>query len=92
LHRHSPHGYTDRPEKALRSEPEAVSAADQQWIAHHAHRAERDAQLLHWRERRARIEREIEWLHSQRFARDVAKSLRTLRRQLDYIEQRIRAV
>jgi hypothetical protein len=91
LHRHSPHGYTDRPEKALHFEPEAVSAEDQTWIVYRAHRAERDAQLLRFRERRARIEREIDWLYSQRFARDVSKQLRFLRRQLDAIEKRISA-
>jgi hypothetical protein len=91
LHRHSPHGYTDRPEKALRAEPEAVSAEDQTWIVYRAHRAERDAQLLHFRERRALIEKQIDWLYSQRFARDVSKQLRFLRRQLDAIEKRISA-
>jgi hypothetical protein len=92
LHRYPARGYTDDPAKAAFAEPEAISAEDQEWIAHGAHRAEREAQLLHWRERRALIEKQIDWLYSQRFARDVSKSLRVLRRQLDHIEQRIRAV
>jgi hypothetical protein len=92
LHRQPHRGYTDDPAKAAFAEPEAVSAEDQEWIAHYAHRAERDAQLLHWRERRAVIEKQIDWLYSQRFARDVGKQLRFLRRQLDAIEKRIRAV
>jgi hypothetical protein len=92
LHRHPHRGYTDDPAKAAFAEPEAVSATDQEWIAYRAHRAEREAKLLRWHEHRGRIEREIDWLYSQRFARDVSKSLRTLRRQLDYIDKRIRAV
>jgi hypothetical protein len=92
LHRYPARGYTDDPAKAAFAEPEAVAATDQEWIAHKAHRAERDAQLLHWRERRALIEQQIDWLHAQRFARDVSKQLRFLRRQLDVIDKRIRAV
>jgi hypothetical protein len=92
LHRHPHRGYTDDPAKAALAEPEAVSAQDVEWIAHSAHRAERDAQLLHWRQRRALIEKQIDWAYSQRFARDVSKQLRFLRRQLDYIEKRIGAV
>jgi hypothetical protein len=92
LHRYPARNYTDDLSKAAFAEPEAVSATDQEWIAHYAHRAERDAQLLHWRERRALIEKQIDWLHSQRFARDVSKQLRFLRRQLDAIERRIGAV
>ena len=91
LHRYPHRGYTDDPSKAAFAEPEAVSVGDAEWIAHYAHRAEREAQLLRWRERRARIEREIDWAYSQRFARDVSKQLRFLRRQLDYIEKRIGA-
>ena len=41
---------------------------------------------------RAVIERQIDWLYGQRFARDVTKQLRFLRRQLDAIEKRIGAV
>jgi hypothetical protein len=92
LHRYPHRGYTDDPAKAAFAEPEAVSAGDAEWIALHAHRAERDAQLLHWRERRARIEREVDWLYSQRFQVDVSKQLRFLRRQLDNIERRIGAL
>jgi hypothetical protein len=92
LHRYPHRGYTDDPAKAALAEPEAVSATDAEWIAHYAHRAERDAQLLRFRERRAVIERQIDWLYSQRFARDVSKQLRFLRRQLDAIEKRIGAV
>jgi hypothetical protein len=91
LHRQPHRGYTDDLSKAARGEPEAVSAEDEEWIAYRAHRAEREAQLLHWRERRVLIEKQIDWLHSQRFACDVSKSLRVLRRQLDHIDARIRS-
>jgi hypothetical protein len=92
LHRYPHRGYTDDPSRSAVGEPEAVGESDQEWLAHYAHRAERDAQLVHWRERRAVIERQIDWLYAQRFARDVGKQLRFLRRQLDAIEKRIRAV
>jgi hypothetical protein len=91
LHRRSQYGYTDRPEYAMHAEPEAVPAEDQEWITSRSHRTEREAQVLHWRERRANIEREVDWLYSQRFDRDVSKPLRTLRRQLDRLDKLIAA-
>jgi hypothetical protein len=91
LHRHPARGYTDDLSKAARGEPEAISATDAEWLAYRAHRAEREAQLVRWNEHRARIEREIDWLYSQRFAASVGKQLRFLRRQLDHIDKRIRA-
>jgi hypothetical protein len=91
LHRNSTHGYTDDPALALHLEPEAVPAETQEWITARVHRSEREAQLLHWRERRAVIEHEITWLYSQQFQRDISKSLRVLRRQLDRIDKLIAA-
>jgi hypothetical protein len=90
--RYAPKGYTDRPEQAMHAEPEAVGAQDAEWIAYRVHRSEREAQLLRWREHRARIEREIDSLYSQRFAVGVSKQLRVLRRQLALIERRIAAL
>jgi hypothetical protein len=89
LHRRSQHGYTDRLDLALSHEPEAISADDQAFLTARAHRAERQVQLREWEERRAAIAREIDWLHSQRFERDVSKTLRVLRRQLDRVDKQI---
>jgi hypothetical protein len=89
LHRHSAHGYTDDPARAMFGEPEAVPADVQAQITAAARRSEHDAMVAGWLERRAAIEREIDWLYSQRLRRDVSSSLRALHRQLDRIEQRI---
>jgi tripartite-type tricarboxylate transporter receptor subunit TctC len=89
LHRHSPHGYTDQLAHSLFQEPEAVSADDQQRLTAAAHQAAKDAQVSEWQERRARIQREFDWLYSQRFRRDVRSQLRAVQRQLERLDQRI---
>jgi len=73
----------------MRDEPEAISLADQLALAARARRTEHERQLGEWNERRAAIQREIDWLHSQRFQVDVSKSLRTLRRQLARLDKQI---
>lgn len=82
-------GYTDEPDRAMRDEPEAVSVSDQLVLAARAHRSARERQLEEWTTRRASIQREIDWLHSQRFQSDVSKSLRVLRRQLSRLDKLI---
>lgn len=98
LHRDStyPHpvlgtGYTDRLDRCVLGEPEAVSAEEQALITARVHRTERAAQLEEWVERRAAIQREVDWLYSQRLHQDVGKALRVLRRQLDRIDRHIAA-
>jgi len=73
----------------MRDEPEAISLADQLALTARSRRTERERQLAEWNERRAAIQREIDWLHSQRFQVDVSKSLRTLRRQLARLDRQI---
>ena len=90
LHRRSEHGYTSDPSRGLTGAGEAVPPEFQEVVTARAHRAERDAQLDEWRERRARIQREIDWLISQRFRRDVRSDLRALQRQLDRLDRRLR--
>lgn len=82
-------GYTADPSKAMHDEPEAVSLQDQEWITYRARRSARETQRLHWSERRANLEREVEWLRGQRFERDISRPLRVLRRQLDHIDKLI---
>jgi hypothetical protein len=67
-------------------EPEAAPTEHQQWITYRAQRTNHDARLVEWRDRRAAIQREIDWLYSQPFERDIAKPLRTTRRQLDRVD------
>lgn len=96
LHRDStyPHptlgtGYTDRPDQAVFDEPEAISVQEQELLTARVRRQERQAQLAEWEQRRAAIEREIDWLHSQRFRHDVTRALRGLRRQLAWIDRAV---
>lgn len=85
-------GYTDEPAKALAGEPEAVSRDDQLLITARAHRSARETQRDEWLKRRVAIQREIDWLHSQRFARNVSRPLRTLRHQIAYLDKVISQV
>jgi hypothetical protein len=89
LARRPERGYVEDPAKALAREPEAVSVEEQDFITARVHRTERQAQLAEWERRRATVLREIDWLYSQRFQRDVSRPLRTLRRTLDRIDRAI---
>jgi hypothetical protein len=84
-------GYTDRIGRALHDEPEAISVEAQDDLALRAQRAAREAQLDEWRERRAAVARELEWLYSQRLRRDVRSQLRTVQRQLDRLDLKLQA-
>ena len=89
LHRHSQFGYTTDPSRALHHEPEAISVQAQHELALAAQRRAHDARLEQWREHRAEIERRIGWLYSQRLRRDVRQQLRSLRYQLDRLDEQI---
>ena len=82
-------GYTDELDRALRDEPEAVPVEYQALLTARSRRDARLAQLAEWELRRKSIQREIDWLHSQRFQADVNKSLRVLRRQLSRLDKLI---
>ena len=82
-------GYTDEPSRALRDEPEAVPLDYQQLLSSRAQRSARLTQLAEWELRRKSIQREIDWLHSQRFESDVSKATRVLRRQLARLDKLI---
>jgi hypothetical protein len=82
-------GYTDEPARAMRGEPEAVSVDEQALLVARSHRNAEQEQQREWEERRAAIQREIDWLHSQRFRNDVSKQLRALRRQLARLDRQI---
>ena len=68
-----------------------LSREEQALLTARVHRSERQAQLQEWAQRRAAIQREVDWLHSQRFQRDVSQPLRVLRRQLERLDRLIRA-
>lgn len=90
LHRRSHHGYTDRLDLALTGEPEAVPRREQERITAVVRRSEREAQTQEWERRRVGLQREIDWLYSQRFQRTVRSEVRVLQRQLDRIDRRLR--
>lgn len=90
LHRRSEHGYTSDPTRALGDAGEAVPVEAQAELTARAHRSERQAQLEEWEQRRQAIQRQIDWLYSQRFQRDVRSQLRALQRQVDKLDARLR--
>lgn len=86
MHRDSTHGYTDNPALAMPREPEAVPYATQTQITARAHRVAREAEADEWRERRAAVAREIDWLYSQRKRRSIRSEMRALARQLERLD------
>lgn len=82
-------GYTSDPSRALRAEPEAVTADVQRALTARAGRTARERQLEEWNARRAELQRTLDWLHSQRFVRDVRSTIRALERQLARLDRRI---
>lgn len=83
------HGYTSDASRALFAEPEAVDREEQRRITAAAARSAREADRDEWFRRREAIERELDWLFSRRFQRDVTVQVRALRRQLDRVDRRL---
>ena len=92
LHRQSQRGYTERLDKAMVAEPEAISLVEQDWQTHQAHQRERQALIATWVARRDEIQRYLDWLMSQRNGHRVERDVRQARRQLARIDQRIASV
>ena len=90
LHKHSSHGYTSNPAQALPGAGEAITAAEQDELTARSHRTARQQQLNEWQRRKAAMQREIDWLTSQRFRRDVRSEVRALQRQVDSVDKRLR--
>ena len=92
LHRQSQRGYTERLDKAMVAEPEAVDAATSEWITWSAHQRERQAFIAVWTARRDEITKQLDWLLAQRDGDRIERDVRAARRQLDRIDQRIASV
>ena len=90
LHRRSEHAYTSDPTRALTDAGEAVPLETQAELTARAHRSQRQTQLDEWGQRRQAIQRELNWLISQRFQSDVRSQLRALQRQVDRLDARLR--
>jgi hypothetical protein len=82
-------GYVNHPARALRGEPEAVSATEQGAITADAGRAAEDRDRAEWLESRDRLQRELAWLYSRRFRADVTTQLAALQRQVDRLDARL---
>jgi hypothetical protein len=78
----SQYGYTDRLDRALFNEPEAVAASAQAELTAHAHRLAELEQRQQWEALRVQLQRQIDWLYSQRLRREVRSSVRALERQI----------
>lgn len=87
LHRHSAYGYTDRLDRAMHNEPEAVSE-EVQWAltsdSHARHREEFKADFV---AERARIEAVLDRLSKKPYAGRVRQEIRLLRSSLDRIQK-----
>ena len=89
LARNPASGYVTHTSRALRHEPEAVSASVQDELTRDAGRAARDRDRREWTQSRDRLEREVAWLYSRRFERDVTTQIRALQRQVDRLDERL---
>jgi hypothetical protein len=89
LARNSANGYVTHTSRALAGEPEAVSASVQDELTRDAARAARDRDRREWAQARDRLEREVAWLYSRRFDRDVTTQIRALQRQVDRLDERL---
>ena len=49
----------------------------------------RDRDRAEWTQSRDRLEREVAWLYSRRFERDVTTQIRALQRQVDRLDERL---
>jgi hypothetical protein len=88
LARRSEFGYTDRVDRAMNGEPEAVSREEQHRITAEAQFRARRREALIWLEIRGRIERDLGYLQDQ-FGPQIANELRAMRRELDRLGRRL---
>ncbi len=84
----SEHGYTDRLAHALREEPEAVSADEQQQLTRAAARSAKARTRSDWQARRDRIAAELDAVRTLSYARDVAPELRVAEQALARLHRR----
>ena len=89
LHRHSEHGYTDRPEQALNGEPEAVTAAEQRRLTADAKQRATDRERDAWHRFQSIVVPELATLNLA-LDRGHASDLRALARQLERIDRKLR--
>lgn len=86
----SEHAYTDRLDRAMPDEPEAVSEEDQRELTRTAQRVQHERDRLQWLAARNSIERSLDMLDLPAFAH-VEHDLRAIRRILERVEKRVAA-
>lgn len=79
-------GYTDRIDRALPDEPEAVSAAEQRYQTRQAARQRVDRDRQQWTTARAEILGYVDELHVEP---DVENELRAIRRACERIDRKL---
>jgi hypothetical protein len=85
-------GYTDRIDKAMREEPEAVSRHEQDVISTRARRDWLDRRRVAWREARAVIDEALDTFSSTIGTdRELQHSLRGVRRSVDALGRQVAA-
>lgn len=84
----SEHGYTDRLDRALPEEPEAVSADCQRQLTARAARSAEARARADWQEHVDRLRAELEGVRRLPYGRELAPELRLLQRGLDQLDRR----
>jgi hypothetical protein len=82
----SEHGYTERVDRALPDEPEAVSAAEQRYQTRQAARLKAERERETWRKARSSILLAIESVHVEV---DVESELRAMRRACERVDRKL---
>lgn len=75
-------GYTDRMDRALRDEPEAVSPEEQRRLTRQAGLDAQERARSDWLQRRARLALELDALSRQPYTKTLGSELRLVERQL----------
>lgn len=89
LHRRSELGYTTSTRYALPGAGEAPDPDQLERITDQAQQRARERQRQDWQASRNRLKRELDWLYSQRYGRDVRDQLRAVERQITRLDDKI---
>jgi hypothetical protein len=80
-------GYTDRMDKALRDEPEAVSSEEQRRLTRQASLEAQARARQDWGARYQRLRLELADLHAQPYSKGLGSELRLMERQLAKLDR-----
>jgi len=80
-------GYTDRMDRALRDEPEAVSPAEQRRLTRQSGLNAQERARTDWLSRRHRLHAELEELSRQPYTKGLGSELRLMERHLAKLDR-----